>query len=149
MIDRSGRILRVTELLDKTVFRCGSPDTDGSSTQRTYRKADGDTYDEVRKNEKDRWEWSWPPSGPGKKRTGILRPCNETEIATEEARLKRNRDALETTALGLQRWVPELTDPQALSLAKKPRFMRTDERQKLASLKDAGEFMTWLLGPTQ
>ena len=138
MIDRVGHVERITELLDHkaTIFRCG---------QRTYRKADGDTYDEVWKSENGLWKWSWPASGPGKKRRGILRLCNEQEIATEEARLKRDRDALEATAHSLQRWVPELTEPQALSLAKKPRFMRDDERQKLAVMTDAGEFMTWLL----
>ncbi len=149
MVDRQARLLRVTELLDGGVFQCGLTDQDASPTQRTYRKADGDTYDEVRKNEKSRWVWAWATSGPGKKRTGILRPATNQEIATEEARLKRNRDALEATAHTLQRWVPELTEPQALGLAKKPRFMRADERQKLAVLADAGEFMAWLLEPTQ
>ena len=145
MIDRVGNILRIAEMLEGNVIRCESNAHDGPFLPSHFRKADGETYDDVRLNDKGKWEWSWAPSGPGKKRTGRLRFCDTHEIATEEQRLKRNRDALEATTNTLQRWVPELTHEQALDVAKKPRFMRDTERQKLAAVKDAGEFMALLL----
>jgi hypothetical protein len=139
--------IRIARIVAPGVIYCAETEFDTVEYGRTYKRADGETYDEADATpNKGRWTFRWAPSGPGKKRVGKLRFATPEEEEIEQARLKRNRDEMASRAQALQKWLPDLSDEQAQRFAKRPRIMH--ESEKLVGITSGNDFLEWLLTPT-